>query len=572
MESELPRRFGPYVLLRRLGQGGMGDAHLARGAQAAMPELVVVKRLHRDLGRVEGFTRRFRHEAEFASLIDSPYVARVYDSGSIEGVLYFAMEYIPGLPAGRIFGDLKRAERSLTVEQAIDLIEGGLRGLHAIHTARHPDTGDHLGAVHRDVSPRNLLVPEDGMARVIDLGIGKSRLKDWKTRTGDILGSPGYLSPEQVRGGEADPRSDTYSMGVVLFEALTLTPYIPRGPVASMLQSCARPELRPPSSLRSDLPRGLDDVLRTALAVSPGERFHSAREFLDSLRAVVPEGGSDTTVITAHGDLLGRLMAERQTIISELRGAGPATASLSTAAEVETPTAPGTQDPTASGAQDRTDPGTQDRTDPGTQDRTAPLSQTPIAAPTASPVAGRGWRALAIVLAMFAMIAVGVMLDRVWLRPNQAPARFEPASAGSDGSDDREVVARPAPRIQETQAFAKEAPREPPAPPETPEKTPARPVGRPNPTAPAPDGSDAITPLPEASSASEVAERDLAALGARMRALQGRFGESSPEGRALARLQLELLLARRSEGPAALARTVARVRAELDGLERGNAQ
>lgn len=320
MAEPLPRPFGPYLLLKRLGQGAMGDAHLARplDPHRGIPSPVVVKRLHGELASNATFVQRFKHEAEIAVNVDTPHVAKVYDAGAVGETLYIAMEYVQGWPLSKFLEEVIGSKRHATVGSVVDLIVGGLDGLHALHTA--VDRGGRpLGVVHRDISPKNLMVGEDGRMRIIDLGLGKSNVQDWKTRTGVVMGSVGYMPPEQVRGQRVDARADLYAMGVVLFEMLTLRSFIRRGPVPTMLSASLAPELRAPSSLRPDLPKSLDPVVLRALDARPESRWATAAEFRDALRRAWPEAKSAGGMLSLIDELFGLgELAQRQAEIDAL--------------------------------------------------------------------------------------------------------------------------------------------------------------------------------------------------------------------------------------------------------------
>lgn len=340
--SERPRPYGPYVLLKRLATGGQGDVFLARPASAerSIPSPVVVKRLHvgaedPELPRgvrpplVEELTLRFRHEAQLAVAIDSPHVARIFDAGRVGESFYIAFEYIAGWPLSRIVQDVAKAEHRPTLRSVVDIVSGALLGLEALHGARHPQTGEALGIVHRDIAPKNIMVGEDGVTRLIDLGLGKSTLQDWKTGTGVVMGSPGYMAPEQVIAGTVDARTDTYAMGIVLWEMLTLTRYIKRGPVPLMLRAQMTPERAPPSTHRPDVPPALDAVVLRALETDPDARFESAAAFRAALLAAVDAGEDPPQVNTLVGDLLWGELTRAKTEVTallDLPTSGPASA------------------------------------------------------------------------------------------------------------------------------------------------------------------------------------------------------------------------------------------------------
>ncbi|MBI4819253.1 MAG: protein kinase [Deltaproteobacteria bacterium] len=279
---ELPRRFGPYVLLETLGQGSMGEVYLARPARVGtgFPQRLVIKRLLSDLA-TEDFVRRFRHEATIATRIESPRVTRVFDVGKVGDEIYFAMELVSGWSLGRVLKRFKELGRVMPISTAIDCAAGILEGLAALHEVKD-ERGIPMGFVHRDISPKNVMIGFDGAPKLIDLGLGKSKVQDWKTATGACMGTPGYMSPEQAFGREVDSRSDLYSAATILFELLTNEPYIPRGSLASMLVASGSPKFRLPSSIRPGIPRELDRLIEAALSPDPTRRPGSARAFLQA--------------------------------------------------------------------------------------------------------------------------------------------------------------------------------------------------------------------------------------------------------------------------------------------------
>lgn len=312
--------FGAYALLKSLGQGAMGDIHLARpyNVRRGIPTPIVIKRLHGELASNPDFVRRFKHEAEIAVSVDSPHVAKVYDVGAVGETLYIAMEYVNGWPVSKFIEAVIASGHHANISAIVDLIAGGLRGLTALHEAKDVRTGQPLGVVHRDISPKNLMVGEDGAMRLIDLGLGKSNVQDWKTRTGVVMGSVGYMPPEQVTAEKIDHRADLYAMGAVLFELLALRHYIARGPIPVMLRRSVEPTFEPPSRFRPDVPRGLDEVLQKALELDANRRYQSAAEFLAAIRAVVPERKSAGGMMTLISELFSTSLPERKSELSQL--------------------------------------------------------------------------------------------------------------------------------------------------------------------------------------------------------------------------------------------------------------
>jgi serine/threonine protein kinase len=211
------RRFGPYLLLEKLGAGGMGEVWLARVESGGVENDCVVKLIKPDKRAGEA-ERRFIDEARVASMLEPhPNIAGAFDVGRVDEDLYLAMEYVPGVD-GRALVTRGAEPPPPAVTAAI--IDDVLSGLAAAHASTHPVTGHLLGVVHRDVSPHNIIVGFDGAARVIDFGLALSTMKQEKTETGIVLGKLPYMAPEHARGQEVDPRADLFSVGVVLYELL----------------------------------------------------------------------------------------------------------------------------------------------------------------------------------------------------------------------------------------------------------------------------------------------------------------------------------------------------------------
>ncbi|MCK6552909.1 serine/threonine protein kinase, partial [Myxococcota bacterium] len=317
--EHLPRVFGDYVLVERLGQGAAGDVFLARPLRPRreVPNRLVIKRLHGEHANEQEFVRRFRHEAEIAVCIDSPHVAKVYTVGAAGGTLYIAMEHVSGMPLSKLLTVLSQNKRQIPIPVAVELVAGALAGLDAMHSARDA-SGRPLGFIHRDVSPKNMMVDDDGTLRLIDLGFGKSNVQDWKTGTGIVLGSIGYMAPEQIRAQPLDLRCDLYALGIILFEMLTLRRYIKPDVLPAMVAQSLTQGFLPPSQFRADVPRAFDDVVRRATAHELGARFQSASEFLAALRSVPVEPCPKRQVAELVDSAFGTSRAERLREIDRL--------------------------------------------------------------------------------------------------------------------------------------------------------------------------------------------------------------------------------------------------------------
>lgn len=315
---ELPRTFGPYVLLSSLGKGAAGEAFLARphDDRVGIPTPVVIKCLHQRLAESEEFVKRFRHEAEIAVRVASRHVAAVYDVGAVGDSLYIALDYVPGFTGSRLLSRLVKRKAQPPIPVATAFVIQCLTGLYDLFSATDRE-GRPLEVVHRDVSPKNIMVGDDGVVRVIDLGLGKSKAQDWKTRDGRVMGSPGYMAPEQIRGEEVDHRADVYAMGVILHEILTVRRFIPKGDPVSMLRAGLKTPFVPPSRFRPEVSSDLDRIVERALAPDRDARFETAREMMRALEEVAP-AAPEQDVARFVGHLLGGEAEHRRSEVDRL--------------------------------------------------------------------------------------------------------------------------------------------------------------------------------------------------------------------------------------------------------------
>ncbi len=265
---------GRYRVLSRLGSGGMADVWLAEDTH--LQRQVALKVLHRRFAQDREFVERFRREAESAAGLQHPNIVSVFDRGEFEGTYYIAMQYVEGPTLKRLI------ESGLAPEQAVTLIRQVLEAARFAH--RH-------GIVHRDLKPQNVIVDGEGEALVTDFGIARAGVSEI-TQTGSVMGTPHYLSPEQAQGFDVTAVSDLYSIGVLLYEALTgRVPFEADSAVAVAMKQVSQVPQRP-SSIDHRVSPALDAVVMRALAKEPGERFQSADAFIAALDAAMKEPGA----------------------------------------------------------------------------------------------------------------------------------------------------------------------------------------------------------------------------------------------------------------------------------------
>ena len=258
---------GRYRVISRLGSGGMAEVYLAQ--DLLLGREVAVKVLHHHFAEDQEFVERFRREASSAAALSHPNIVAIFDRGEWDGTYYIAMEYV----AGRSLKMIVREGGALDPALAIDIVVQILRAAQSAHKR---------GVIHRDLKPHNVILDEEGRARVTDFGIARAGASDM-TLTGSIMGTAQYLSPEQAQGHAVSGASDLYSVGVILYELLTgMVPFEGETAVAiAFKQVSAAP--RPPSELNPALPASLDAVVLRALAKDPAERYADAGELIAAL-------------------------------------------------------------------------------------------------------------------------------------------------------------------------------------------------------------------------------------------------------------------------------------------------
>jgi beta-lactam-binding protein with PASTA domain/predicted Ser/Thr protein kinase len=285
---------GRYRIISRIGSGGMADVYCAEDTQ--LGRNVALKLLYRRFAEDAEFVERFRREASSAAGLQHPNVVQVFDRGEWDGTYYIAMEFLEGRNLKQVVRDHGALEPAL----AADIVLQILKAARFAHRR---------GVVHRDIKPHNVIVDDEGRAKVTDFGIARAGASDM-TETGSIMGTAQYLSPEQAQGHPVDARSDLYSIGIVLYELLTgVLPFDAESPVTIALKQVSEDPV-PPAQLNPAVPPALDAVVRRALRKDPAERYPDADAFIAALEGAMA-GRPVETVVVAH-DPVAALEEERR--------------------------------------------------------------------------------------------------------------------------------------------------------------------------------------------------------------------------------------------------------------------
>jgi eukaryotic-like serine/threonine-protein kinase len=262
-----------FEILSVLGAGGMGIVYKARDRE--LDDLVALKMLKRDLWGDRTQLDRLKSELKLARKITHPNVLRTYDFGDIEGVPYISMEYVRGVTLRYMLDQTNRLPYSAGLRLAKQLC-AGLGAAHAV------------GVLHRDIKPENLILEPTGNAKLMDFGIARpiDRLAPGQTQAGFIVGTPHYLPPEVLQGQEADPRSDLYSCGIVLYEIFTgILPFEAATAMDIMVKHLREPP-PPPSTRWKEIPPALEAAILRCLEKDPDRRYRSVAELLRDLEGL----------------------------------------------------------------------------------------------------------------------------------------------------------------------------------------------------------------------------------------------------------------------------------------------
>ena len=277
-------KIGKYTIQGEIGKGGMGIVY--RALDPYIGRTVAIKTIRLDLlrqgsGRDEAL-KRFLREAQAAGNLSHPNIVTIYDVGEHEGLIYIAMEHIDGCS----LEDLLLQGRRFTLREIVRLFDQIAPALDYAHGK---------GIVHRDFKPANILVGRDLKVSIVDFGIARTSTSTM-TQTGTLMGTPRYMSPEQIAGKKVDSRADIFSLGAILYELLTQRNPFEGDSITTVIYKIMHADLPPLSDFNQQLPPGLEQVVRRALARDLESRYAACSELLAGLRACLPAGGPEATL------------------------------------------------------------------------------------------------------------------------------------------------------------------------------------------------------------------------------------------------------------------------------------
>jgi serine/threonine-protein kinase len=270
-----PKKIGRYKIVSELGRGAMGVVYKAEDPNLDRTVALKTISLDKDAeGRAE-YQKRFFVEAKAAGKLTHPNIVTTYDFGEVDGMAFLAMELLEGT-------DLRKRVAAGQLEP-LEAVEIGCQVAEGLAYAHQ------RGIVHRDIKPANIMLLDRGPAKIMDFGLARMRLADHKTSTGIVLGTPRYMSPEQISGQPVDQRSDIFSLGIVLWEMLTGRRLFSGSEMAQVSHSITYDEHEPPTRVNSELPAMLDFVVARALKKDPAVRYQDADEMAADLHTCLAE-------------------------------------------------------------------------------------------------------------------------------------------------------------------------------------------------------------------------------------------------------------------------------------------
>ncbi len=328
--SGRPRQFGKYLLLEKIGSGGMAEIFKAvvRGAED-FRKVLVVKRILLPYSRDPSFVKMFVDEAKITAPLQHANVVTIHEFDEVDGQYYLAMEYVHGRDLQQVMARANRLSRQIPTSIALYVVGEVCKALWYAYNARDP-YGNPLRIIHRDVSPSNILISYDGEVKVTDFGVARAATSREHGGAGVLKGKLGYMSPEQVLGRDVDHRSDLFSLGIILFECLTLKRLFLGRTDLQTLINIRDADVERRLARHPEIPAAVQGILRKALAREPERRYMNAQAFLadiqDYLFSTGQRVGSDSVSALMHDLFPEEAEAEILPLdieeLSEVRGSG----------------------------------------------------------------------------------------------------------------------------------------------------------------------------------------------------------------------------------------------------------
>lgn len=263
---------GRYKIIEKVGGGGMADVYKAE--DQVLGRTVALKILHKQFASDEGFLERFRREAQAAAKLTHPNIVSIYDVGEEGGVHFIVMEFVHGMTLKKLI----QKDAPMSTEKVVHV---------SMQIAKAMEFAHEHEIIHRDIKPQNVIITDNGEIKVTDFGIARAGATSTMTRTGAVMGTAHYISPEQAQGNIVGPTTDIYSLGVVMYEMATgELPFRGENPVSVALKHINDTPM-PPRSVFGDIPISLEAVIIKSMAKNPNERYRSAEAVRDDLKRVI---------------------------------------------------------------------------------------------------------------------------------------------------------------------------------------------------------------------------------------------------------------------------------------------
>jgi serine/threonine protein kinase len=281
-----PQKFGKYLMVDKIAQGGMAELYRAKLIrEEGFEKLIAIKKILSHLAKEDALVSSFIDEAKLAALLQHQNIVQIYDFGDVAGFYFIAMEYLYGKDLKQIIIRSKDRKTPISLENALHITSQICAGLDYAYKLKDLQ-GNPLNIIHRDIGPQNIIITYDGQVKIIDFGIAKAAIQDAMTQDNSIKGKIDYMSPEQAMGEDIDHRSDIFAIGILLYEMVTRRRMF-EGDASQVFAKVRGADFTPAREVNARLPVKIYDILDKALAKERKERYQSAEEFLSDLEGCI---------------------------------------------------------------------------------------------------------------------------------------------------------------------------------------------------------------------------------------------------------------------------------------------